>query len=94
VSCKGTSEASATFGDITAIYRLIRFLLSSFLRARWRGYSLRLDGTTFAIASGGVGGIMKAAEFIGNLILCLTVIYAGVNLVFIGAAIAIGWLHL
>jgi hypothetical protein len=37
---------------------------------------------------------MKAAKFIGNLILCLTVIYGGVNLVFIGAAIAIGWLHL
>jgi hypothetical protein len=36
---------------------------------------------------------MKAAEFIGNLILCLTVIYGGVNLVLIGAAIAIGWLH-
>jgi hypothetical protein len=54
---------------------------------------LRLDGTTFAIAVAAWEAIMKAAEFIGNLILCLTVIYGGVNLVLMGAAIAIGWLH-
>jgi hypothetical protein len=64
-----------------------------FLTGRWRGYSLRLDGTTFAIAVAAWEAIMKAAEFIGNLILCLTVIYGGVNLVLMGAAIAIGWLH-
>jgi hypothetical protein len=37
---------------------------------------------------------MKTAELIGNLILCLAVIYGGVNLVLVGAAVAIGWLHL
>lgn len=39
-------------------------------------------------------GIMKTPELIGNLTLCLAVVYGAVDLVVASAAAAIGWLHL
>jgi hypothetical protein len=37
---------------------------------------------------------MKTPELIGNLTLCLAVVYGAVDLVVASAAAAIGWLHL
>ncbi len=37
--------------------------------------------------------VMKTAETIGDLIICCALIYGGVNLVLMGAAVVIGYLH-